>query len=163
MSLIQVSSHLICLHSSDDEFGMSGRCGGAVISAVPLIWNSPPLAAAAVGVARLIVRLLSSGGAGPEKDGRELLRSSPVDLVPLPVAPAKRVPPPTTQFGSLRENRARWGGGGLSHSREGDHARPSCQPQHRRGESRAGARKALDFPPALSETEEDEALSKYIG
>lgn len=72
---------------------MSGRCGGAVISAVPLIWNSPLLAAAAVGVARLIVRLLSSGGASPEKDGRELLRSSPVNLVPLPVAPAKRVPP----------------------------------------------------------------------
>lgn len=72
---------------------MSGRCGGAVISAVPLIWNGPLLAAAAVGVARLIVRLLSSGGASPEKDGRELLRSSPVDLVPLPVAPAKRVPP----------------------------------------------------------------------
>lgn len=72
---------------------MSGRCGGAVISAVPLIWNSPLLAAAAVGVARLIVLLLSSGGASPEKDGRELLRSSPVNLVPLPVAPAKRVPP----------------------------------------------------------------------
>ncbi|TWW74882.1 Glutamate receptor 3 [Takifugu flavidus] len=47
---------------------------------------------------------------------------------------------------------------GLSHSRERDHARPSCQPQHRRGESRAGARKASDFPPALSETEEDESL-----
>lgn len=64
-----------------------------MISAVPLIWSSPPLAAAAVGVARLIAHLLSSGGASPEKDGRELLRSIPVDLVPLPVAPAKRVPP----------------------------------------------------------------------
>lgn len=64
-----------------------------MISAVPLIWNSPLLAAAAVAVARLIVRLLSSGGASPEKEGRELLRSSPVDLVPLPVAPAKHAPP----------------------------------------------------------------------
>lgn len=38
-------------------------------SAVRLIWNSPPLSAAAVGVARLIVRSLSPGAAVPEKDG----------------------------------------------------------------------------------------------
>lgn len=40
------------------------------------------------------------------------------------------------------------------------HARPSCQPQHRRRERRAGARKASASPP---ETEENKSLCKSIG
>lgn len=74
------------------------------ISAVQLIWNRPSFSAAAVAVARLIVLLLSSGGASPKKDGDlgGRVGTSQKELRHSRSRRSSNARPPTTQFRSLQ-------------------------------------------------------------
>lgn len=91
-------------------------CGGAVISAARLVWNRPPLSAAAVGVARLIV-LLFPIWRRPSRRRRRALWTGVNSSGEARWFPFASRPPPThavqipsSEWNEVRRRRRRGGG-----------------------------------------------------